>query len=317
MSTGTRIIASVLLAMFVFATPASAQDASTYTPGWTAAKSSPLMKSVQASAVYRPSVRISQFHDQTNWINESRTLSSYRSGRLMTRYDDVFDGVNWQEYELREFTYADDGSLASETVYGWGGTAWEPSTRTLYDSQDGVFTEILVQTSSESGWMDEERTVFTIEDGLIVSGQTDIWVGGWVPSERFILDQQPDRVHQINQISNGAGWVNETRLTFAQVTIAELYDILTQLLINLEDYEGMFFALQFPDATEQAWENSQWVNVSNQTTIEIRDEGTGNLIQSAITTQEWDADGDRWVNASRMIVGYRDDAGLENVPGMT
>lgn len=302
----------------MFATPASGQDGNTFSPRWmTAKKSSPLMKSVQASAVYRPSVRISQFHDETNWINESRTLSTYSAGRLVTRYEDVFDGVNWQEYERRDYTYASDGMPASETVFTWDGTAWEPIARALFDSQNGLPTEEIGQIRVGNEWVDDERTVYTIQNGMIVGGQTDYWQGGWMPGDRFLLDQQPDRVHQINQVWTGGAWVNESRLTFAQITIAELYALLTQLIVNLEDYEGLYFSQDFPDATEQVWENAQWVNVSNQTTIEIRDAGTKNLIQRAITTQEWDADGDTWIDSFRMIVGYRDDAGLENVPGMT
>ena len=313
------VIYGLLTAFLLLVPDAIAQNARTFSPEWMAAKaSSPLMKAAQTSAVYRPSVRITQFHDETTWINETRTRSEYSGGRLISRVMENSFGETWEPFELREFSYADDGTISSETVYEWGGSAWVPLGRTLYDSQNGVFTQIVNQSPAPGeAWESVERTVFTVQNNLIIGGQTDIWLDDWVPSERFILDEQPNRVHEITQIPDGAGWTNSSRYTYPQVTIEELHEILRQLLTDFEDYEGLYFTLQFPDATEHGWSGTEWVNVSNQTTESFYELYTGRLMKKILTTQEWT--GDEWVDSFRTIVDYSvetETAGLPTVATM-
>ncbi len=304
--------AAVILMVLLVAGAGSAAARQT-TPSVTA---SPLMKAMQTTAVFRSAEKITQFENNLNWINETRTRNEYQAGMLATTYEDMWVGEvigDWQPFIRYEFTYAPDGTLASETVFEWDSSDWRPFERTLYDGTGGVFTRILVQApDGAGGWVDVEQSTYVVENDLVVAGQTDQWLGEWTPVERFTYVEVDNSVIETTERPNGTTWMNAERTIYPGLSLFYLHREFERLLDEFSELEGMLYAIRLPELVSQNWDGTDWVNelrIDRNATLQP---GTFYIVDETTTTEEWD--GSAWVPTGRTFTEFDTSHQLNGLP---
>lgn len=270
----------------------------------------------------RPSAITHLYNDDLNWINETRTRNVFEGGLLHEQYGDRWEGHvfgDWADSSYTEFAYA-GGLMTQSTTYGAGSAGWTPVSREAYTYQGIVMSEVVTEQYADGAWVLDERTVFGLNDGQIVSGLTSTWTGsGWEPAEQFTLVEETNtstNVVETYQVWTGTNWQNSERTTYPNRTVALLYQEMLQLIQDLEDYEGISYGLRLPSAVQQEWDGARWVNVTQIDNVQYVDLFTGHLLTQEITTSEW-MEG-TWAPSIQIAITYADPAsGLGGMPGRT
>lgn len=268
------------------------------------------LNAAKTAAEYHPSEIIYLTNQDLNWINDTRTRNVYQGGLLHQQYQDTWVGDvfgDWEATNLTEHTYS-GGLISQTTTYEQSDAGWVGLSRISYTIQNGVYSQIVYQVYEHEAWVDQSRITYTLAGDLIVAGLEETWDGTWAPSERFTLVEEEGHVVETYQEFAGGAWVNTERSIYQDLTIAELYAFLTQLINDFSDYEGLYLSFRFPDAIQQEWDGS-WVNVSRQTTERFYELFTGRPLRDFITAETWE-DGS-WLPGDQFVVDY---ATISDVP---
>src|SRR5690606_24209232 len=115
--------------------------------------------------------------------------------------------------------------------------------------------------------------------------------------DRTLIGQEGDDFTLTYQEWDGSEWVNSSRSIFADLTLEDFYDSLEEFLNAPLEFFSFAFLLRLPDAVNQAWDGSEWVNESRSTSV--RDDQDR---QISVTFDEWLEDD--WVPSNRNLFTY-------------
>ncbi len=246
--------------------------------------------------------------------------------KVTTQSKDLISG-QWTNSTETRFTHV--GNLIDKTTsYTWQNGAWVPvmlsdndyqgnlltstiiqsavngqlgnSFRTLYTYTGGLLTGLLEQEWRNGAWADVERTTNTFQGNLLTGGQTDtLRNGAWQPSSRFTLVQENGGVTETTQEWRNGAWENDTRTIYPNLTIQQLYDLLSSTLNGDVFQTGSAFAFLFPNTIEQEWKNGAWENESRITTTFSAGKAT------QILFEDWETD--KWEPLQRTTATYSGD----------
>ncbi len=242
----------------------------------------------------------------TDWENATQIRYSYVGDQQSEALHLIWNDNAWVN-DHRTTTSFEDGLPAVQERETWVNDSWEPESRSLLSYDGGTLSEVIEQEWVDGDWVNVLRTRMTISGGVIMSWENDAWSGSdWVVESRDLLEESGDDVHMILQAWDGGEWVNEERITYGDMTIPELMELLYELAEQVDAFIGFGFVLAFPDFLYEEWDGAEWVNVSRQTTEED-DQGRPRFFIS----QTWE-DGE-WVGESRLERTYDEDGNVESV----
>ncbi len=150
-----------------------------------------------------PTERLIQAWEETQWIDESRTLFTFTGRMLTQRLNQTWGGTAWEDDTRDTYTYP--GVTMVVVTEGWDGSAWTNDHRiTYFDAYYGEFYEVLwpFYNLLKENW-----------DGT-----------QWIYSEQTVTDYQEDGLPQqsVMQHWDGTLWVNDWRDSYSYNAIDNL-----------------------------------------------------------------------------------------------
>jgi hypothetical protein len=252
--------------------------------------------------------QVDEFAPVDGWEQVGETVHTYTGARRHLTVRRAGDpGFELQVQSRTERTYDGLGRLAQRRHDQAAGDSFIPSDREVltYVGSQPAPTQILYQYYLEEQWVNSEREVLTLAgDGwTITGGQIDEWDGeGWIPYERFTIEEVGADIHYTIEFWNGSGWQNDERIQIPAFSLADLTDLLRGFELFIEDFGDLFLtAAQLPDALYEFWTGTEWEPESRQVTEVFT--GPGGVISRIEKTMEAAFD-DEWVPELRFVLTY-------------
>ncbi len=283
-----------------------------------------------------------EFSKKYNLVDQASIQSMLKSNEILTLESVEHQGWNGSEfasYYAIDFIYSGGKRTETHHYYKWdAGSDWEIDSREVYvyenDRLLSVTNQMVIEEEyvndyrtlfayqqvgddvllSETvdqfwngdfmSWENEERIEFTSSNGELTGGESSTWDGidEWVLYERFILDEQENDLYMTYQDFTGTDWINSERQIFENFSINEMYSLFTEEMNVVETGSLLTLAELFPDYTEQAWDGSQWVDVSRQVT-ETEYTWPGEITGKIISGQAYESE---WVTFSEIRITFQD-----------
>jgi hypothetical protein len=221
------------------------------------ARAHSLAARASAQTVNRISVRTEYVEDDDDWVNSRQHRFAYENAQVTSQTEYRWHAEAWAADYRTLYGYA-GGVLATVQSDEWHDGAWRPQDREVFSFVQDNLVQVLYQVW-EDGWVDDSRSRFIYEGGVLVRVEEDDWTGtGWQTSYRALVTQVGPDLVITEQVAEGSEWVNDGRSTFHGLTASELLE--TQLA-SLDDQYGLFFLLfltLIPDMTFEVWEEGAW-----------------------------------------------------------
>src|SRR5690606_27523210 len=234
---------------------------------------------------------------ESDWIDETRVTYTYQGGNRASEVWEEWTGSEWMNASRTSYEY-ENGRQASILYEVWENGGWVPSDRELFSYENGDIGEWIEQIWNGNEWVNEFRSVFQTEGGFVIETISYEWMeSDWVPVDRTLIGQEGDDFTLTYQEWDGSEWVNSSRSIFADLTLEDFYDSLEEFLNAPLEFFSFAFLLRLPDAVNQAWDGSEWVNESRSTSV--RDDQDR---QISVTFDEWLEDD--WVPSNRNLFTY-------------
>jgi hypothetical protein len=255
------------------------------------------------------------YHDWENneWKTSARTLFVYEGAYRTEQWEYFHNGEGLVNDRRTLFAYDGQHRLQTSTQQNWdaGSENFLPSGRERYfyvgSSRIATDVHYEVWDGGANDFIPSDRDTYSVETvggrEYITGGESFEWIGGgWVPYTRFEVVQQGSDVVYTSQDWEGGTWVNDSRSIYLGVTIDELYAHFEQLMADLEEVHGAYLALRLPDALQQTWDGSEWVDETRQVTERYYDVFSGAIIRTVTTYEDWEDD--EWIPGLRQVVSF-------------
>ncbi len=235
------------------------------------------------------------------WVNESETRYIYEGDTNTQVVTYQWDGTQWVESSRTVYEWNGD-LIVSSTYELWENSAWVPQDRYFYEYDDGQQVNVVLYQVWENGeWVDTERSTTVLENGLIVSSQTDTTDGtNWFPVDLITFEEVEGDLVSTIQEWGGADWVNVGRTIYMDATLEEFYNSFLDLDADfLSSYGFAFFSL-LPELISQEWENEEWVNLLRVVTE--REFDGDELVRTLTSMESWEEGA--WVASTEFDTEY-------------
>lgn len=224
-----------------------------------------------------------------NGFDVTRILYDYNGqGELLQNTTQIWNGMNWDNSALTEFTYS-NGNIDTEIESIWIGMSWMLSTLTDYDydGSDQRIEEIFQQRNiTNTDWDNIRRTEYTYNgSGLEIVNLTQIWSGGmWMNSMQILTSYNGSDfiLERRRQNYNGSDWDNSELETYIYMSSA-----LTEIIYDL-------------------WDGTDWA--PNEQSVFAYD-GNQMFIQS--DSNVWD--GNAYIPTDRNFYSYNSDGFISEI----
>lgn len=257
-----------------------------------------------------------QLWTEDQWQSYLKTENIYQSGKRTERL----------EYFLAQPT--SDWVLDSKVIYTYDGdnltaniyqdiSEGEPvlQERTLYTYQQ-LAGETFVQmveyqtwASAEQGWVNEERSSVTIENGLLTEILDEIWEDDqWELYERTSFEElSGDIIETVQEYDSSLDeWINYEQYIYSEVSLAELYNSFIEFVDYIEDGRSYVFLELLPDYISYEWDDTEesWIATERQITGESTHFRNNATSARSILLEFYDEMSDEWVTSSDFVLGF-------------
>lgn len=264
-----------------------------------------------------------------SWVSYLKTEHIYEGEKRVESngYVTLEPGGNWMLSSKEVYTYEND--LLTEIVLqeiSEGELMTGERTLISYQTNVGISLPGVITyqfwDGTQDEWINEDRTTFLVENGVIVGGTYDEWyIDSWMETERYTLEEVNGDLVETTMIYDDftEEWINDIQVIYTDLTITELFENFGEFFDDIESGTLLSILALMPDFTEYEWmnngESGSWIATGRQVSMPSTELEFG-ATSSILTSVEYNTgeQEEEWVAMYQIVVGLNDD---ERTAGMS